>query len=94
MTAATYDGDGLRTSATTTPVGGSSSTQSFVWNTVPSVPELLMDSDNAYIYGPSGTPFEQVDLSSRDRPLPRLGRPGLGARRRQLLGQPHGLDVL
>jgi RHS repeat-associated protein len=64
MTAATYDGDGLRASATTTPVGGSSSTQSFVWNTVPSIPELLMDTDNAYIYGPSGTPFEQVDLST------------------------------
>jgi RHS repeat-associated protein len=64
MTAATYDGDGLRTLATTTPVGGSSSTQDFVWNTVPSLPELLMDSNNAYIYGPNGTPFEQVDLSS------------------------------
>ena len=23
-----------------------------------------MDSTNAYIYGPSGTPFEQVNLSS------------------------------
>ena len=23
-----------------------------------------MDSDNAYIYGPSGTPFEQVNLST------------------------------
>ena len=33
MTAATYDGDGLRTSATTTPIGGSSSTQNFVWDT-------------------------------------------------------------
>jgi len=64
MTAATYDGDGLRTAATSTPTGGSSATQDFVWDTSPSVPELLMDSDNAYIYGPSGTPFEQVDLST------------------------------
>jgi len=64
MTAATYDGDGLRTSASSTPTGGSSSTQSFVWDTTSSVPELLMDSSNAYLYGPSGTPFEQVNLST------------------------------
>jgi RHS repeat-associated protein len=64
MTAATYDGDGLRTSATSTPSGGGSSTEHFVWDTTSSVPALLMDSDNAYIYGPSGTPFEQVDLST------------------------------
>ena len=64
MTAATYDGDGLRTSAASTPTGGSSSTQNFVWDTTSSVPRLLMDSTNAYIYGPSGTPFEQVNLST------------------------------
>jgi RHS repeat-associated protein len=64
MTAATYDGDGLRTAATATPTGGGSTTQDFVWNTAPSVPELLMDSDNVYVYGPNGTPFEQVDLST------------------------------
>ncbi len=64
MTAATYDGEGLRTAATTTPTGGGSSTEHFVWDATSSVPGLLMDSDNAYIYGPSGTPFEQVNLSS------------------------------
>jgi RHS repeat-associated protein len=64
MTAATYDGDGLRSSATSTPSGGGSSTEHFVWDTTSSVPALLMDSDNAYIYGPSGTPFEQVNLST------------------------------
>jgi RHS repeat-associated protein len=58
MSSATYDGDGFRTSETT-----GSTTQHFVWNTVTAVPELLMDSTNAYIYGPSGTPFEQVALS-------------------------------
>lgn len=61
---ATYDGDGLRTSATSTPTGGSESTQSFVWDTATDVPELLMDSNNAYIYGPGSTPFEQVNLST------------------------------
>jgi RHS repeat-associated protein len=58
MTTATYDGDGLRTADTT-----GSATQHFIWNEVTSIPELLMDSTNAYIYGPSGTPFEQVTLS-------------------------------
>ena len=32
MTAASYDADGLRVAASTTPSGGSSSTQHFVWN--------------------------------------------------------------
>jgi RHS repeat-associated protein len=64
MTAASYDGDGVRASATTTPTGGSSSTQHFVWDENGATPELLMDSTNAYLYGPSGTPFEQVNLSS------------------------------
>jgi RHS repeat-associated protein len=61
---ATYDGDGLRTSATTTPAGGGATTENFAWNETTSVPNLLMDSTNAYIYGPSGTPVEQVNLSS------------------------------
>jgi RHS repeat-associated protein len=64
MTAAIYDGDGLRTSATSTPSGGGSTTEHFVWDTTGSVPDLLMDSDNAYVYGPNGTPFEQVALST------------------------------
>jgi RHS repeat-associated protein len=58
MSAATYDGNGLRTSETT---GGS--TLHFIWNEATSVPELLMDSTSAYIYGLSGAPFEQVSLS-------------------------------
>ena len=64
MTTATYDGDGLRTSVSSTPTGGSSSTQNFVWDTTSSVPRDLMDSASAYLYGPSGTPFEQVNLST------------------------------
>jgi RHS repeat-associated protein len=59
MSTASYDGDGLRASETT-----GSTTQHFVWNKVTSVPLLLMDSANAYTYGPSGTPFEQINLSS------------------------------
>jgi RHS repeat-associated protein len=64
MTAATYDGNGLRASATTTPSGGSSTTQNFVWDTVAPTARLLMDSGNAYIYGLSATPAEQVKLST------------------------------
>jgi RHS repeat-associated protein len=64
MTTATYDGDELRVSASSSPTGGSSSTQNFVWDTTSSVPRDLMDSTNAYLYGPSGTPFEQVNLST------------------------------
>jgi len=58
-----YNGDGLRTSATTTPTGGQASTQAFVWDTLGSVPEVLMDSTNAYLYGPTG-PVEQVSVST------------------------------
>jgi len=61
---ATYNGVGLRTAVTTTPSGGSASTQNFVWDTIASIPELLQDSTNAYIYGPNRTPFEEVNLST------------------------------
>jgi hypothetical protein len=59
MTAASYDGDGLR--ATTTTAAG---TQDFVWNTVFQTPQLIMDSASAYIYANAGTAAEQVSLST------------------------------
>jgi RHS repeat-associated protein len=59
MTAATYDGTGLRASATT-----GSGSQAFTWNTTGQIPELLMDSTNAYIYGTGVAPAEQVNLST------------------------------
>jgi RHS repeat-associated protein len=64
LSSATYDGNGLRTSDTVTPSGGSASTQGFVWDTASSMPELLMDGTNAYIYAGGGAPAEQVDLST------------------------------
>ena len=70
MSSATYDGDGLRTSETSTPSGGSPSTEAFVWNTTTAVPNLLMDSTNAYIFAGSGTPVEQVNLVERHGRLP------------------------
>ena len=60
----TYNGLGLRTKMTVTPSGGGTGTNSFVWNTTTSVPQLMQDSHVAYIYGTSGTPFEQVNLST------------------------------
>jgi RHS repeat-associated protein len=73
MTAASYDGNGLRASAAT---GGT--TEDFTWDTQtgnaqaanpggPSqggLPQLLMDSGNAYIYTSGAAPAEQVNLST------------------------------
>ncbi len=64
MTAATYDGNGLRASSSITPSGGSAVTQAFVWDTVPQVPQLIMDSANAYIYDSDPAPAEQVSLAT------------------------------
>ena len=64
MTAASYDGNGVRGSATTTPSGGSATTQQFVWAMTGDVPVLLMNSTSAYIYGPGHTPTEQVNLAT------------------------------
>jgi RHS repeat-associated protein len=63
MSAATYNGDGVRTSSTTTPAGGSATTQSYIWDTSSAMPHLVMDSTNAYVYGPQNGPIEQVKLS-------------------------------
>lgn len=59
MTAASYDGDGLRATATY-----EASAQDFVWNDVISLPHVLMDSGNAYIYTSGVAPAEQVSLAT------------------------------
>jgi RHS repeat-associated protein len=59
MSAATYDGNGLRTTATS-----GTGSQSFVWNDVSSIPQVIMDSGNAYIYTDGVAPAEQVNLST------------------------------
>ena len=61
----TYNANGLRMSQTSP--GGT--TEQFTWNTHSSIPQLLMDGSNAYIYGPQGTalgtaPVEQISLSA------------------------------
>ena len=52
-----YNGDGLRTSATT-----NGSTQQFTWDQAGS--ELLSDGANDYVYGPGGQVLEQVSKST------------------------------
>lgn len=60
LSAATYDGDGLRAADT---VGSTS--QNFVWDEgAGTVALLLMDGANAYLYGMGTAPIEQVSLSS------------------------------
>ncbi|HEX6820390.1 MAG TPA: RHS repeat-associated core domain-containing protein, partial [Ktedonobacterales bacterium] len=52
----TYNGDGLRQSKW---VNGGASEQ-FTWDTAEGLPLLLQDGATQYIYGPGGTPIEQV----------------------------------
>ena len=53
-----YDGTGLRQSET-----AGSATTYFTWGTEGALPLLLSDGANSYIYGPAGTPVEQVSSS-------------------------------
>ncbi len=55
MASYTYNGDGLRMAKT---VG--ETTSSFVWDVSGSLPLMLSDGANSYIYGPNGVPLEQV----------------------------------
>jgi RHS repeat-associated protein len=64
MSAATYDGDGLRTASTNTIAGGSPVTQNYLWDTTTTVPQLLTDTNNAYVYANSSTPLEQINLTT------------------------------
>jgi len=51
----TYNGDGLRTSATT---GGA--TQQYAWDLANALPLLLTDGSTSYLYDDSGAPIEQI----------------------------------
>ena len=51
----TYNGDGLRTSKT---VNGT--VTNFTWDESGALPQLSSDSTYTYVYGPDGTPLEQV----------------------------------
>jgi RHS repeat-associated protein len=77
MTAAVYDGNGLRASATSTPSGGSAITQNFVWAQNGDIPDLIMDTSNAYIYGLDEAPEEQINLATGTRQY--LASDGLGS---------------
>jgi RHS repeat-associated protein len=51
----TYNGDGLRMTETIV-----ATTEQFLWDTAASAPELLADSSSTYVYGPEGSPIEQI----------------------------------
>lgn len=51
----TYNGDGLRTTKTT-----SAGTLNFAYDTSSGVPRLLTDGTTNYVYGPAATPVEQI----------------------------------
>jgi RHS repeat-associated protein len=59
MTAATYDGDGRRATATY-----GASPQDYVWDELSSLSQVLMDSANAYVYTSGAAPTEQVNLAT------------------------------
>jgi len=61
LTTYAYDGGGLRASATT-GTGAGAVTEAFTWDVAASVPLLLTDGENAYVYGVGGTPLAQVAL--------------------------------
>jgi RHS repeat-associated protein len=52
----TYNGDGLRTTRTTT-----TGTQNFAWDPTSSTPLMLTDGAISYIYDDNGNPLEQID---------------------------------
>jgi RHS repeat-associated protein len=54
-----YNGDGLRTSKTVNGIP-----MHFVWNQAEALPELLRAGSMYYVYGPEGTPIEQIEGSS------------------------------
>lgn len=64
MTTASYDGDGLRQSSASTPAGGSSVSKNYVWDTQGTLPQVIMDGTNAYIYIGGQAPAEQVNLTT------------------------------
>ncbi|HVM13310.1 MAG TPA: RHS repeat-associated core domain-containing protein, partial [Egibacteraceae bacterium] len=54
-----YSADGLRA---TKKVAGTTST--FTWDVSSAIPMLVDDGTNFYIYGPDGTPLEQIDRNN------------------------------
>jgi RHS repeat-associated protein len=64
MTFATYNGEGLRTSATFSTSSGITTREHYLYNQTSSIPNIITDSTNAYIYNSSMVPFEQINLTT------------------------------
>lgn len=60
-----YDASGLLKERTVTD-GTSVDEEEFVWDVNSSVPVMLEDGDNVYVYGASSTPIMQVDKTTDD----------------------------
>jgi RHS repeat-associated protein len=54
-----YNGEGLRSNKTVAGIA-----TLFSWSTATDLPQMLSDGTTSYIYGPSGTPLEQVTGTS------------------------------
>ena len=89
MTAASYDGDGLRASHHHHPTGGSRNHPELHLGHQQPLPQLLMDSTNAYIYGTGNTPIEQVNLTTGTITYLVSRPPRLRPRHRQHQRHPH-----
>ncbi len=64
MTAATYDGNGLRATTTITPPAGTAVTQNYVWDVLPRVPQLDHGRHQRLHLRRHYAPAEQVSLST------------------------------
>jgi RHS repeat-associated protein len=63
MSSAEYNGLGQRVTATFT-TSSSSTKENYLYDDTGSVPNLIMDSTNAYVYDGDTAPFEQINLQT------------------------------
>jgi RHS repeat-associated protein len=56
--------DRFKLASETTGPTGAQTTNQFAWDTAGSLPLMLSDGANAYVYGPSSTPIEQMSLAT------------------------------
>ncbi len=58
-----YNGNGLLYQKTKT-VNGTTATNNYIWDTTASIPTLLEDSNNVYIYADNSTPIAQINKTN------------------------------
>ncbi len=60
----TYDGNGLRAGRTRTAPGPVTTSNTCTWDTSGSLPVLLSDGDNYYLYGADDHPYAQINTTT------------------------------